>query len=114
MFPKEKYKYFTNGEDTVIAEQTFAGKKYRGKAVANPADKFDFETGKDLAAAKCDVKICSARYKYSKARLEWAECVLNYALSEYDKAKAYYGDSANEYFEASKRLNEIMMTNGCK
>ena len=114
MFPKEKYKYFTNNEDTVIAEQTFAGEKYRGKAVASHPDEFDYEIGKDIASAKCDVKICTARYKYAKKRLELAKEILEYAREEFDKMTSYYKDSAEELFEASKRLNEVMIANGCK
>ena len=46
MFPREKYKYFTNNKDLVIAEQTYAGKKYRGKAHLGHGDEFDLEKGK--------------------------------------------------------------------
>ena len=114
MFPKEKYKYFTNDEDTVIAEQTFAGRKYRGKAVVSNPDEFNHQIGMDIAAAKCDVKICKARYNYAKERFELAEKYLADATAEYEKMKSYFDDSTSEYFEASKRLNEIMIQNGCK
>ena len=114
MFPKEKYKYFTNNEDTVIAEQTFAGRKYRGKAVASTPDEFNQQVGMDIAAAKCDVKICKARFNYAKERLEFAKKYLDIATAEYEKMSSYFDDSASEYFEASKRLNEIMIQNGCK
>lgn len=114
MFPKEKYKYFTNDADTVIAEQTFAGKKYRGKAVASDSDEFNPQIGMDIAAAKCDVKICKARVNYAKKRLEFAKEYLKIATEEYEKMSSYFDDSADEYFEAAKRLNEIMIKNGCK
>ena len=98
----------------MIAEQTFAGKKYRGKAVASTPDIFNYETGKDLAAAKCDVKICKARYKYAQERLQSAKSFYDWATEEYDRMLEYLDDATEEYFEASKRLNEIMFRNGCK
>lgn len=114
MFPKEKYKYFDNGKDTVIAEQTFAGRKYRGKAVCDDLDKFDIEVGKDIASAKCDFKICSARTKYAKARLEYAQALLDFAMDEYERMSDYFHDASEEEIEALKRLTEVMHKNGVR
>lgn len=111
MFPIERYKYFTNNKNKVIAEQTFAGKKYRGVAILNNADKFDYETGKTIAAAKCDEKICRARYLYAKKKLDAIEHWLAIADEEYKKVKSYYEDSAAEMFASSVRLNEVLLKN---
>lgn len=111
MFPVDKYKYFTNNKDLVVAEQTFAGKKYRGSAVLKEPDEFNYEIGKQIAAAKCDLKICEARYHYAKKREEYAKRLLEFAISEAEKASDYTEDSSREYFESAKRLNEILLVN---
>ena len=114
MFPVEKYKYFTNNKDLVIAEQTFAGKKYRGKAVLHSPDKFDLKEGKAIAAAKCDLKICSARAKYALKRMQEAHAIYEYAKKEYERMADYYKDAQEEEFWSLKRFTEIMIGNGVK
>lgn len=112
MFPREKYKYFTNNENMVIAEQTFAGKKYRGTAKLKSPDVFNYDIGKNIAAAKCDLKICTARYDYSRLKLKEAEEFLNWAKEEYEKYNSYYEKSKDELFDATIRLNETLVKNG--
>jgi hypothetical protein len=55
-FPFDKYKYYHNGNQ-VIAVSTFAGKTVKGIAKCDPNDTFSLETGKHLAALKCNNKI---------------------------------------------------------
>ena len=60
MFPLEKYTYIVRG-NTIKALQTYAGRVYAGVAKCAPQDTFDFEKGKRLAAARCNLKIAKAR-----------------------------------------------------
>lgn len=55
-----KYKFYYNGNE-VIAVSTFAGKTIKAKVKCNPEDVFDVEKGKQLAAARCNLKIAKKR-----------------------------------------------------
>ena len=114
MFPIEKYKYFTNGADTVIAEQTFAGKKYRGKAVCKAGDEFDFEVGKAIAAAKCNLKICEARLKFASRKLKFAKDAAEFFNRQCSDAIDYVDRSEQDVYDAKKYFNEVMIANGVK
>ena len=107
MFPLEKYKYFTNGLDLVIAEQTFAGKKYRGVARCNPEDVFDYETGKKIAALTCNLKICEARKKYADIKLKNAKMNTDFFMNEEFKAKGYSSIAESELTEALRLLHQM-------
>lgn len=61
MFPLEKYRFYTNG-NKVVAVSTYAGKTVRGVAKCAPEDTFDLEKGKEIAAARCAVRIAQKRY----------------------------------------------------
>ena len=52
-----KYRYYTNGENVVVAVASYAGRTIRGVAKCSDQDEFDLETGKKLAAARCAMKI---------------------------------------------------------
>ena len=112
MFPYEKYRYFTNNTDLVVAEQTFAGKKYRGSAKLGESDSFNLEDGKNLAAARCDVKICHQRYMQARDEY-WALCNLYEKLTDMLKdAESYFSDSQEELEFAQDRLERIELKLG--
>lgn len=94
-FPLEKYRYFTyteknTGAKCVCAISTFAGKKVRGVARCDPADTFDLEAGKKLAALRCNFKVAKLREK--RAERKHIE-----AFEASEKARAYF-DEMNIYF----------------
>ena len=107
MFPIEKYKFFTNNKDLVIAEQTYAGKKYRGKAVLGDGDEFDYESGQRLAAARCDEKICRQRFLAAKKKMDALEEMISILNELLDDAGSYFEDYSRELFESSQRLISI-------
>ena len=107
MFPYEKYNFFTNNKNLVIAEQTYAGKKYRGKAVLGEGDKFDLESGKRLAAARCDAKICHKRFLASREKLEAVEEMISLLNNLKEDAGSYFEDASRELYEAAQRLSAI-------
>ena len=107
MFPYEKYRYFSNNKDLVIAEQTYAGKKYRGAAKLGESDSFDLESGKDLAAARCDVKICRQRYMQAKDKYNTLRDLVETLVNLTKEADSYLYDSEEEYKKAKMRLEEI-------
>ena len=101
-----KYTYHTNFKDTVVAVCHYAGRPVRGIAKCSPADDFDLEVGKELAKARCDLKIANKKVKNLKedihywaeirdkieARLENLYDVYDAALEKRDKAEENFAD----------------------
>ena len=100
MFPVEKYHYFTNNKDLVVAEQTYAGKKYRAKAVCADGDTFDVEKGKKLAAARCNAIITAKRYDSALAKISFLRKVEEELKKEIESCEKYYDDAMKEHLEA--------------
>lgn len=67
-FPIEKYRFEVVG-DAVVAHSTYAGKEVVGTAHCAEVDEFDMETGKGIAAARCNVKVCEKRVKRAKSNV---------------------------------------------
>lgn len=69
MYPIEKYQFKvyekTNKDNSkssvVVALSTYCGKVVKGVAKCMESDSFSLETGKKLAAARCDLKVCIKR-----------------------------------------------------
>lgn len=80
------YKYVVIPGEKVIAISTYAGRTVKGIAKCHPNDTFDVEFGKKLAAARCNEKIAGKR--------------LVRALNK-------YGQAANEFIVADKKLKRM-------
>ena len=102
-----KYKYFVAKKQDgtpyqVIAVSTYAGRTVRGIAKCDPKDNFSLESGKKLAAARCNLKVAEKRKaratrKYNEAnrammeQRHFVERMDNYAqdaITEVNNAKA--------------------------
>lgn len=107
MYPIEKYRYHTNGHK-VIAVTTYAGKTVRGVANCDPGDTFSLDKGKDLAAARCAVKV--AQKRVARARRKEQEAIeAFYNASDYmDKMTTYHSDAVNEQYDAEANLKEVL------
>lgn len=107
-YPLEKYRFYIDEKNQVIAISTYAGRYVKGVAKCDPRDKFDLEKGKKLAAARCAVKIAEKRVKqanskYMEATLE-AEKKFAYAHEMLD----YVIRSNNELLEAKDNLKKLV------
>lgn len=104
-----KYIYYRS-DNKIIALSTYAGKTVKGYAKCNPEDTFDNETGKALAAARCNVKVAVKRAK--NAEKKWNESVQAYLKAEkhmHAMAK-YYEDSAGRQKIAEAQLEYLLNT----
>lgn len=103
-----KYKYFSDNKRKVIAISTYAGKPVRGIAICSPEDTFDMEKGKEIAAARCNVKIAQKRLqRATKQHCEayWAWIKAEIHLDNMNE----YKDNAEEALgEAYNKLGEIL------
>ena len=102
MYPISKYKFHVTPDHKTIAISTYAGKTVRGIAKTDPRDEYDEKFGKELAAARCAVKV-------AKKRQTRANKMLAKAWSEYDKACAYVDKMKIYVKDADEELKEATM-----
>lgn len=106
-FPFDKYKYYHSGNQ-VIAVSTFAGKTVKGVAKCDPHDTFSLDTGKRLAALKCNNKITAKRLKRAALRYVEAEKAVVAAQKHAERMKRYYMDAKAENKEADTELTNLL------
>lgn len=97
-----KYKYFTNGENVVVAVASYKGRTIRGVAKCSEQDEFDLETGKKLAAARCAMKIAKERVKYTKVQRDMWQEILAYNAAEYER----WDDRHEDALEIERQARE--------
>lgn len=112
-FPLDKYKYYfatdVNGMPyKVYAVSSYAGRSVKGGAKCDPRDEFNEESGKHLAALRCNKKVAERRMARAAARLEEAEDWLRRAEKSVEKYREYYGDAADLLAEAKNELEDYL------
>lgn len=90
---KNKYKFYNDGKNKIVAVSTYAGKTVRGVAKCDPRDDFDMTKGEDLAMARCAEKIAAKRMRRAQKELAKAEHAATLAKRRVDKMKNYLNDS---------------------
>jgi hypothetical protein len=106
-YPLDKYKFVTYG-NKVIAISSYGGKRVRGVAACSKDDAFSLEKGKELAAARCALKVAQKRYKRASRKLGEAEVACANADTHYDRMICYYEDSLNGIDEARYNLENLL------
>ena len=104
----KRYKYATDGSNTVIAISTYAGKPVKGVAKCDPNDNFSYDYGQRLAKARCDVKISRKRYKNANSKVKAAHEALIAAREYYSKMVEYEMDSFKAMDAAKENLANIL------
>ena len=90
MFPISKYKFYITPDKTkTVAVSTYAGKKVKGIAKLHPNDVYDENFGKELAAARCNVKITKKRQKDVMKKLRQAYANMREAHKYLERMKEY-------------------------
>ncbi len=106
-FTYDKYNYFTDGENKVVAVATYAGKPVRGVAKCDPNDNFDLATGKELAAARCNAKIAKKRQANAFKQMSVAKAQLEQAQKQYHNMVNYYEDACEALDAATVSVADI-------
>ena len=106
-YPLEKYRFYFAG-NKVIAISTYAGKTVRGVAICHPEDQYSVETGKRLAAARCNEKIAIKRYARATNKLEEAIADVEIAKTHMHKMADYRNDSFVAMNEASQAVDRLL------
>ena len=108
---KFEYKYKIDEEKrTIVAMSTFAGKVVTGVARCAPGDKFDIDTGKKIAAARCSVKIAEKRMKRAEECNAFAADALDFWAKRKAQMEHYERDSAEAYKKAVEDLVKLEKT----
>ena len=107
MYPISKYKFYITPDNKTIAISTYAGKTVRGIAKMDPRDQFIPEFGKELAAARCALKVAKKRKARADKMVSKAYAEMNKAYRMVEKMKAYQSDAVNELEGAVVRVTEL-------
>ena len=111
-YPLEKYRFFTrtkkDGAKQVIAISTYGGKAVRGVANCDPRDTYNFEDGKKLAAARCNLKIAEKRAARAKRKVKEATEAYEIQKRFLDRMNEYKYDAEHEVDVARIELNKLI------
>ena len=107
MYPISKYKFYRTANNDTIAVSSYGGKTVKGIAKLNPNDTFDEDFGKELAAARCAVKVAKKRCTRAQKKIELARAEIQAARKYLEKMEIYEQDAHNELNEAIFNLTEI-------
>ena len=92
------------GVKEVIALTHYCGETVKGVASCSPADTYDFEVGKKLAALRCNIKIADIRvrkaYKADFEIMKELDILLRKRTKQIEKTKY----AATQYEEAAEEL----------
>ena len=97
----------------IAAVSSFAGKSVKGYADCHPADEFDIEYGKALAAARCAEKIAAKRCKRAYNKVDEATAQVNAAMAHLQKMMKYEADAEAAYNVAAYTTAQIRSVKAC-
>lgn len=103
-----KYKYFTNNKDTVVAVCRYVGRPVKGIAKCAPEDVFDFEKGKLLAKARCDLKVVGMREKNARLKEIISRFKMEDAIDLYNKYNTYLDEATRERVEMEENYRDVL------
>ena len=111
-FSLDQYKFYKfkneNGGTTISAVSTYAGRTVKGYAKCDPRDNFDIEKGKELAAARCNLKVAEKRLNHASDKYMKASRAADEAIRYFEKMKQYYIDSVDQVDDAVAELRELI------
>lgn len=109
----EKYTYYiAENQRQVIAVSSYAGRIVRAVAKCDPRDEFSIETGKKLAAARCNLKVAAKRAKRAASKYQEASIAARAATAHKRDMNAYLTDSEQALAQAKAELAEIEQSMG--
>jgi hypothetical protein len=108
MFPISKYDFYTTKANEKIAVSTYAGKTVRGVAICHPDDNFNLETGKLIAAARCNEKVAEKRLARASNKAVQAGLDVAKAQQHQKEMQAYYNDAYIAYNEAAMEHDQLI------
>jgi hypothetical protein len=108
----DKYKFYQfkneNGGITIVAASSYAGKTVKGYAKCDPRDEFSIEKGKELAAARCNLKIAEKRKMRAGNKYIQASIEADKAVAYFASMKQYFMDADDQVDDARAELEALM------
>ena len=106
-FPLDKYRFYQAG-NKIIAVSTYAGKLVRGVSICHPEDIYNLDTGKRLAAARCNEKVAIKRYNRAQSKYIEACKARDEAEKHLANMREYMNDSFVAMNEAAQECDSII------
>ena len=111
MFPIEKYKFIVlEDSKKVIALSTYGDKTVRGVAVCSDTDTFDVQKGKELAAARCALKVAQKRLKRANDEYKFSTEIREIWTKQIEKNVKFMNDASTQFEEAVDHLHSLLLT----
>ena len=108
----DKYKFYQFKNDkggmTIVALSTFAGRPVKGYAKCDPRDEFSIEKGKELAAARCNLKVAEKRKARATQKYKEASIAASEAHDFYGRMRQYFMDADDQVDEAKAAIDELI------
>ena len=114
MKKKPVYTIHTDNKRIVVALSTYAGKPVKGIAKCSPEDKFDFDTGKNIAEARCNLAVAIKRCVWARRKVREAYLAKQEADRFYNEMKMYLERSAQDLTKAKCELDSALNEAGVK
>lgn len=92
-YPLNRYRYYKGKNNKIVAVSSYAGRTVKGIAKCDPRDKYDEESGKKLAALRCNLKVARLREARAKEMVIEAQKQLTAAQAHYEKMSKYFTDA---------------------
>lgn len=111
MYPIDKYKFYTDDPKNptkIYAVSTYAGRTVRGIAKCDPRDNFSMQQGKELAAARCELKVAQKRKARAMRLLSEATSLKAQAIKYAGKMAQYAADANSATIDAEDRINALL------
>ena len=106
-YPLSKYRYY-QANNRVIAVSTYAGRTVKASAKCHENDNFNLETGKLLAAARCNEKVSAKRVARANMKVKQAQADLERAQKHLEDMKQYLNDAVIAYNDAGIATDKII------
>ena len=106
-YPLEKYRFYIAGRK-IIAVSSYAGKTVRGCSICHPDDNFDLETGKRIAAARCNEKVAAKRLNRASQKSIEATMAVEAAKKHQADMNEYYNDAFVAYNMAAQEYDKLI------
>jgi exonuclease VII small subunit len=103
----DRYNYYTT-QNKVIAVSTYAGRTVKGIAKCDPRDTFSIDSGKKIAAARCNEKVATKRAGRAYKKIVSAKNELEKNIAYYNKMVDYYNDSLASLKQASEDVENLV------
>ena len=109
-FNRYDYYHYTNkeGQNVVAAVSTYAGRTVKGYAKCDPRDEFNMESGKKLAAARCNENVAEKRVRRAQRKVTEAKAALNKAIVHMQYMEDYLSNSIVAHSDAVAALDKIL------